>query len=418
MEPAAPAAAATAAANGVGSSGGASSDSIRTLDSVSELFRLLEQWESQNGTGADPIPVLTSIAELVEKETEAYLKMDPDPFDDRHPSRAHPDCTLGHLLKALFKNDEFMNKLVNNYVLSREGGNLSTIACRLLLDILPGLETSVVFQDTEGLVSRLLQWAESESTPPLLHAYATGLLAAAMEVQDIAANYREANARLVPAMLRRLWELAQASAQSLPSVTPEEVVCRPPERPFCHLNGAATDGPLSTPQQATALQQQGTPHKSPSETTPLISECSNSSWAELEPLMIGSQQASARGWIGVFPLTVEMQQRLILQYLTPLGEYQELLGAVLEAKTLHLLLHYANLKENRDVRLAFEALKYLAALLCHKKFALEFIAVGGLQRLLEVHRPSVAATGVSICLYYLAYSEDAMERVSWQHCTL
>ncbi|KAH8031369.1 hypothetical protein HPB51_016553 [Rhipicephalus microplus] len=65
--------------------------------------------------------------------------------------------------------------------------------------------------DTEGLVSRLLQWAESESTPPLLHAYATGLLAAAMEVQDIAANYREANARLVPAMLRRLWELAQAS---------------------------------------------------------------------------------------------------------------------------------------------------------------------------------------------------------------
>ncbi|KAK8774355.1 hypothetical protein V5799_011114 [Amblyomma americanum] len=118
--------------------------------------------------------------------------------------------------------------------------------------------------------------------------------------------------------------------------------------------------------------------------------------------MIGSNQ--------VFPLTVEMQQRLILQYLTPLGEYQELLGAVLEAKTLHLLLHYSNLRENRDVRLAFEALKYLASLLCHKKFALEFIAVGGLQRLLEVHRPSVAATGVSICLYYLAYSEDAMER--------
>lgn len=25
------------------------------------------------------------IAELMEKETEAYLKMDPDPFDDRHP---------------------------------------------------------------------------------------------------------------------------------------------------------------------------------------------------------------------------------------------------------------------------------------------------------------------------------------------
>ena len=27
------------------------------------------------------------IAELVEKETEAWYKMDPDPFDDRHPSK-------------------------------------------------------------------------------------------------------------------------------------------------------------------------------------------------------------------------------------------------------------------------------------------------------------------------------------------
>ncbi|KAL1117022.1 hypothetical protein AAG570_004350 [Ranatra chinensis] len=37
--------------------------------------------------------------------------------------------------------------------------------------------------------------------------------------------------------------------------------------------------------------------------------------------------------------------------------------------------------------------------------------MNGLQKLLEVPRPSIAATGVSICLYYLAYCEDAMERV-------
>jgi len=54
----------------------------------------------------------------------------------------------------------------------------------------------------------------------------------------------------------------------------------------------------------------------------------------------------------------------------------------------------------------------MAALLCHKRFAVDFINVGGVQRLLEVYRPSVAATGVSMCLYYLAYFEDAMERVS------
>ena len=56
-------------------------------------------------------------------------------------------------------------------------------------------------------------------------------------------------------------------------------------------------------------------------------------------------------------------------------------------------------------------LQYLAALLCHKKFAIEYITLGGVERLLEVPHPSVAATGVSMCLYYMAYFEDAMERV-------
>jgi len=29
--------------------------------------------------------VMIRLAEIIEKETEAYYKMDPDPFDDRHP---------------------------------------------------------------------------------------------------------------------------------------------------------------------------------------------------------------------------------------------------------------------------------------------------------------------------------------------
>lgn len=39
------------------------------------------------------------------------------------------------------------------------------------------------------------------------------------------------------------------------------------------------------------------------------------------------------------------------------------------------------------------------------------MAHGGVQKLLEIPRPSMAATGVSLCLYYLAYNQDAMERV-------
>lgn len=59
----------------------------------------------------------------------------------------------------------------------------------------------------------------------------------------------------------------------------------------------------------------------------------------------------------------------------------------------------------------FSMLQYLASLLCHKKFGIEFISGGGLEKFLTVPRPSLAATGLSLCLYYLAFFEDTMERV-------
>ena len=42
---------------------------------------------------------------------------------------------------------------------------------------------------------------------------------------------------------------------------------------------------------------------------------SNSSWAEMQPYVIGSYSME--------PLTTTMKQRMILQYLIPMGEYQE-----------------------------------------------------------------------------------------------
>ncbi|XP_022253323.1 DDB1- and CUL4-associated factor 1-like [Limulus polyphemus] len=330
--------------------------------------------------------------------------------------RAHPECTLGLLLKALLKNDDFMNKLVSNYIIHRENRELNTVACRLLLDILPGLETAVIFQDTEGLVQRLFHWAEKAPVP--LQSYATGLLAASMEIQENAANFREQNSHLVPLMLDRLHEL---SAQQKKRKEMQMIA----DKPFAHLNRESKDGEAfsdakeksqNLPSQDTSPSSKKNIGLSPSSApvslatsehaagfSASLGECSNSSWADLEPYMIGSFQ--------MFPLTLEMQQRFILQYLTPIGEYQDLLSYVFEHNAMSLILHYINLKEISDVRLAFEALKYLAALLCHKKFSIEFINVGGLQKLLQVYRPSVAATGVSVCLYYLAYSEDAMERV-------
>ncbi|XP_046327233.1 DDB1- and CUL4-associated factor 1-like isoform X2 [Haliotis rufescens] len=408
--------------------------SASSSESQTEFSSVLDEWNRDHNNNTGQLPRLKRLAELVEKETEAYFKMDPDPFDDRHPGKTNPTCALGHLMKTLFKNEDFMNELVGSYLMNPSENNqdLHTAACRLLLDVMPGMEASVVFQDTEGLVDRLFGWAENGPEP--LRSYATGLLAGAMEIQDVASANKEKNYAMVPLMLKRLHELRKKQVQE----ESENVHPSVGDRPFSmfgevsptkgtpsnesisHTNSAADKSSeevekekrderrrkmkralspsyysedlyrLTSTQKRARYQAFGNPDL----------ECSNSSWAELEPYVIGSYSMS--------PLTAGMKQRMILQYLIPMGEYQELLGAAFEHNALNLILYYINLKENKDVRLAFEALKYLATLLCHKKFAIEFLSVGGVGKLLEVYRPSIAATGVSLCLYYLSYFEDAM----------
>lgn len=128
----------------------------------------------------------------------------------------------------------FPYQLVNDYLrdnyysrLGISGRNvreLNVAACRLMLDITPGLETSAVFEtvrfciswlffyfddflghgsvlhalwpnfvlslqpSNDALVNRLFSWAKDAPEP--LQTYATGLLSAAMEVQDIAVVFR------------------------------------------------------------------------------------------------------------------------------------------------------------------------------------------------------------------------------------
>ncbi|XP_011866253.1 PREDICTED: protein mahjong [Vollenhovia emeryi] len=475
-----------------------------SLAEVTDVVQILRQWEEEHSLPAyDPIPVLQRLADIIELETENYMKMDPDPFDERHPSRTDPECNFGHILKVLFRKDNFMTKLINDYlrdtywsragITGRDVRKLNVAACRLMLDILPGLETSAVFQpDMEGLIHRLFSWAEKSMEP--LQSYSTGLLAAAMEVQDIATGFRDQNAKMVPLMLQRLYKLQQKAHEDRQQKAHEDY--QKNVRPFAHIgqdrnsvadcndspdkrkirpkwqkNGITRnqDSPSSdendsvhddtpavkkkksnsgcetpvknselypeimspplsipkgnpvglsvTPSKQSGLQSarilnvpasarcnlQKSSGLSQGSNAHLLDGNSNSSWAEMESYVIGSVQ--------MHPPTLATRQMLILRYLTPMGEYQEFLGHVFEHNALDLILKYINVRETKDSRLAFEALKYLASLLCHKKFSIEFLNVGGLQRLLDVPRPSVAATGVSICLYYLAYCEDAMERV-------
>ncbi|XP_067360198.1 DDB1- and CUL4-associated factor 1-like isoform X2 [Channa argus] len=464
-----------------------------SVDAKAELATLLDEWrEAQLSPPEQLVSILTKISELLERETGEYYKRDPDLFDDRHPGRADPDCMLGQLLKMLFTNSDFTNALLDTYIMTSRELSLNTAACRLLQNIMPGLETTVVFQEKEGLIEKLFSWAREAERP--LCIYATGLLAKAMSLQEVAANYREQNAQLVAIMIRRLHELQakEATSQFCPSETPDnlpqdsQVKTAHTSSISKNLQGNKAEGedegeeeeeeerrqidtessrpvsktnskPLSliSSAQTSSSTQQLPDFIYPASMDPATTETehkqggregerkrqevkengrkakqkvnftsssscrteeeverndsreqrnNSSSWSELSPMLIGSEYCLS-------PLSAAMEQRLILQYLTPLGDYQELLAVFMQLDTRSLLMNYIDLRQSKNVQLTFDALLYLASLLLHKKFAAEFIAHGGVQKLLHIPRPSMAATGVSLCLYYLAYNQDALERV-------
>ncbi|XP_076411812.1 DDB1- and CUL4-associated factor 1-like isoform X1 [Peromyscus maniculatus bairdii] len=381
------------------------------VDSKAELTALLEQWEEDHGSGQDMVSILTRMSELIEKETEEYHKGDPDPFVDHHPGQADPEYMLGHLLRVFSKNDHFMNALVNGYVMTSRELPLNTAACRLLLDLLPGLETAVVFQEKEGIVENLFKWAQEADQP--LRTYSTALLGGAMENQEIAANYRDENSQLVAIVLRRLREL-QVQEVALR----QESKCPSPQKlssePRLPLDEEAVNMDYGDMAVDIVNREHGDRENvrrgqqkldfSPSEPDGVFAELSNSSWSEMSPWVIGTNYT-------LYPMTPTIEQRLLLQYLTPVGEYQELLPIFMQLGCRELLMFYMDLKQTNDVLLTFEALKHLASLLIHNKFAIDFVVHGGVQKLLEIPRPSMAATGVSTCLYYLSSNQDAMERV-------
>ncbi|MBV98296.1 Protein VPRBP, partial [Eschrichtius robustus] len=276
-----------------------------------------------------------------------------------------------------------------------------------------------------------------------------------MENQDIAANYRDENSQLVAIVLRRLRELQLqevALRQESKRPSPRKLSSEPllpldeeavdmdygdmavdvvdgeqeeasgdmeisfhldsghktssrvnsatkPEEGGLRKNKSAKQGDRESFRKA--KQKLGFSSSDPDR---MFVELSNSSWSEMSPWVIGTNYT-------LYPMTPAIEQRLILQYLTPLGEYQELLPIFMQLGSRDLMMFYIDLKQTNDVLLTFEALKHLASLLLHNKFATEFVAHGGVQKLLEIPRPSMAATGVSMCLYYLSYNQDAMERV-------
>lgn len=262
-----------------------------------------------------------------------------------------------------------------------------------------------------------------------------------MEVQDIAIGFRENNTRLVPIALRRLHALQaedrnakqsdpalangqvdgptsasssrrnsrKSSLSALPAIAENSNdIDSDMNRPFARFS-SGTGGMAGSQSIPSSPETRSPKHNGGSLTTKFRNTIN------LTTLVETSQQSCEYKFvqysIPIHPATSETYQMLTLRYLASLGEYQEFLGQVFEQNALQLIFRYIENLDQKNTCLAFEALKYLASLLCHKKFSLEFINNGGLERLLKVPRPSTSATAVSISLYYLAYCEDAMERI-------
>lgn len=361
---------------------------LADLSDLHEIFRIWEQ--KYTTSNFDPEPYVKRVAEIFEEETALYMQKDPDPFDERHPSRTDPSSELGKNLKLLFKKETFMNRLVNDYLrdnfftrqnINKTSFHLNVSACRLILIIMPGLETSAVFQvSNEQLINRLYDWAENGLEP--LRSYATGLLGAAMDIQEIAIAYRDQNIRVLPILLRRLRAIHRKYTK------------------HGNISSLASEDESETSDS----EEKETPSTSnPQESSSVLQADENSRSGGTQENQIN------RHMIMLNPPTLATSQMLILRYLTPMGEYQEFLPFIFENDAIDIIFNFID--NPKDLCLTFEALKYLASLLCHKKCCIEFLNKNGIQRLLKLPRQSTTATGIAIALYYIAYCEEAMERI-------
>ncbi|CAG0901342.1 unnamed protein product, partial [Cyprideis torosa] len=142
------------------------------------------------------------------------------------------------VLKPILKREQLMSTLTSDYLTDSTSADsdvlgLNTAAARFLLNIMPGIEAALFFQDANGLIQRLFSWAESGPDP--LAPYALGILGHIMEVQEISSteDCLRANARLAPIVLGRLRALQEEMLADHKTKKKREVNLK---RPFSMLS--------------------------------------------------------------------------------------------------------------------------------------------------------------------------------------
>lgn len=124
--------------------------------------------------------------------TDVYLQKDPDPYEERHPSRVDPEGQLGQILKSFFRKDPLVQDVFNNYTkenffsrnhVEKDYRPVLGAALRLMLNLSPGIEQTLLME-FEGLTTRLYDFAETAEEP--IRSYASGMLAVVMECSEVA----------------------------------------------------------------------------------------------------------------------------------------------------------------------------------------------------------------------------------------
>ncbi|CAH8611913.1 unnamed protein product [Dicrocoelium dendriticum] len=321
-----------------------------TRSAIDQCEDLLSQWRVERNTPSfDPVPILTGLSDLLEEQVNIFFSTDPDPFDDRHPLRTDSSCDLGQMLRLLSSNESFLERITYVYLVgsSNPADRLVVAASRLLCAMRLGVTLSFTLDEDDTTIQTLYRLAISESEP--VNCYALFLLGSILDNTELLYITRQKNMQLIPLVVHRLVVYTDQLKQQLTSMT--------------------------------SLR-----------------------W-----------DIGLNDFLGTFrllELTTEMKIRLSIAYLQPVAEYQDLMPFMYNAGILDLIYIWVSPSvAARDIRLTFEALRLLGNLMCHRCVYLEFVEKNGLQAVLQVPRPSVAATAVSIVLYYTAYFEDAMERV-------
>ena len=76
----------------------------------------LKKWREKSGTTYVTYSKNSINFCLDFQANDFYLMKDPDPFEERHPSRIDPECPFGMILKSFFKKDNLVSDIFSSYM--------------------------------------------------------------------------------------------------------------------------------------------------------------------------------------------------------------------------------------------------------------------------------------------------------------